>query len=92
MLLILPGVFDIIETSFKNITLTLVAASITQMLRSSVVLFTAMLAMIFLKKRLFRHHITSLFLIVGGIVMVGLAAESGKNSTNIWGFIVLLIG
>lgn len=92
MLLILPGVFDIIETSFKNITLTLVAASITQMLRSSVVLFTAMLAMIFLKKRLFRHHITSLFLIVGGIVMVGLAAESGNKSTNIWGFIVLLIG
>ncbi len=51
--LCLPASFDIIETSFKNITLTLIAASVTQMLRSSVVFFTAMLALLFLKRKLY---------------------------------------
>lgn len=73
-MLAIPSFFDIIETSFKNVTLTLIAASVTQMLRSSVVFFTAMLALIFLKKKLYRHHWTSLAFIVIGIFLVGLSS------------------
>lgn len=48
-LLAIPAICDQIENSTKNITLTLIAASITQMLRSAAVVFTAILAVLFLK-------------------------------------------
>ena len=91
-LLALPAFFDIIETSFKNVALILIAASVTQMLRSSVVVFTAFLSVVFLKKRLYRHHISSIFLIVLGIFLVGLSSLSSSKSSNIWGIIMLLFG
>lgn len=72
-LLIIPALFDMTETSLKNITLTLISASITQMFRSSVLVFSATLAWIFLKKRLYRHHIVAICAVVIGIVMGGLS-------------------
>lgn len=79
--LAVPSFFDIIETSFKNIPLMLIAASVTQMLRSSVVFFTAMLALIFLGKKLYRHHWTSLLCIITGIFLVGLSTiVAGKDN------------
>lgn len=81
-----------LETSFKNITLTLIAASVTQMLRSSVVIFTAILALLFLNKRLYLHHWTSMAAIILGIVLVGLQSMKANDNTNIWGIIILLVG
>lgn len=72
--LAIPSFFDAVETSFKNIPLTLIAASVTQMLRSSVVLFTALLALAFLNRKLYRHHWTSLLMIIVGIGLVGLSS------------------
>ena len=61
------------ENSLKNITLTMIATSVTQMLRSSVVVFSALLALIFLKKKLYRHHVSSIVVIVIGISLGGLS-------------------
>jgi drug/metabolite transporter (DMT)-like permease len=61
------------ETSLKNVTLTMISTSVTQMLRSSVVVFSALLALIFLKKKLYRHHVTSIGIIVTGIFLGGLS-------------------
>jgi drug/metabolite transporter (DMT)-like permease len=44
------------------------------MLRSSIVIYTAVFAMIFLGKKLYRHHWSSLVLMVFGIFLVGLAS------------------
>jgi len=63
----------------KNTALTLLSASVTQMLRSSVVLFTALLALIFLGRKFYRHHWTSLFAIILGIFLVGLAQFGSKK-------------
>jgi len=65
------------------------------MLRSSVILFTALLAFIFLKRKLHRHHLTALVAIILGIFLVGYAGViNSKNeaSTSVWGIIILLIG
>ena len=91
-ILALPSFLDMLETSFKNITLTLISASVTQMLRSSVVIFTALLALIFLNKRLYLHHWTSMAAMVLGIFLVGLQSMKADDNTNIWGIIILLVG
>jgi drug/metabolite transporter (DMT)-like permease len=72
-MLIIPSFFDMAENSLKNITLTMIATSVTQMLRSSVVVFSALLSLIFLKKKLYRHHVSSIGVIVMGISLGGLS-------------------
>lgn len=92
ILLAVPSFLDMLETSFKNITLTLISASVTQMLRSSVVIFTALLALIFLNKRLYLHHWTSMAVMILGIFLVGLQSMKADDNTNIWGIIILVVG
>lgn len=43
------------------------------MLRGSIVVITASLSIIFLKRKLFRHHWTGVVIIVGGILIVAFA-------------------
>jgi len=55
----------------SNIALTLLVASVTQMLRATLILFTAVFSVLILKMKLYKHHYASLFIIVVGLVMVG---------------------
>ena len=55
------------------------------MMRSSIVIFTALLSVIFLKIKLFRHHYVSIAAIVVGLFLVGLSSllmGSDSNSTR----------
>jgi len=64
------------------------------MLRSSVVVFSALLALIFLKKKLYRHHVVSIIAIIIGISLGGvsqLLAESDKLRLNPLGVIIVLV-
>ena len=61
------------ESVLKNIATTMIAASIVQMLRSSVFFYCALLALFFLHKKLYRHHWISMFTIIVGVVVVGVA-------------------
>lgn len=54
--ILIPTVFDILETICSNIALTLLVASVTQMLRATLILFTAMLSVLILKMKLQKHH------------------------------------
>lgn len=76
-LLAIPASFDIIASTMMNIALTMVAASVYQMLRGMKVLVTAVLSIIFLKKKLYRHHWTSIAVIFIGLVLVGIAVLTG---------------
>ena len=84
----IPAILDGIENVLKNISLTMISGSIVQMLRSSVMLYCALLAMIFLKKRLYRHHWTSMAVIAIGVVLIGTAyllnddKQAGSYSTK----------
>jgi drug/metabolite transporter (DMT)-like permease len=81
--LAIPASFDIIASTLMNIALTMVAASVYQMLRGMKVLITALLSIIFLKKKLYRHHWTSVAIIFVGLILVGIAVLTGKSNQGI---------
>lgn len=47
------------------------------------VLITALLSIIFLKKKLYRHHWTSVAVIFIGLILVGIAVLTGKSNQGI---------
>ena len=54
---------------------------------------TALLSVIFLKRRYHRHHISGLFLIIGGVTLVGYGGISNSGSgakTTILGILITL--
>jgi drug/metabolite transporter (DMT)-like permease len=64
------------------------------MVRGVIVLITAGLAYLILKKKQYRHHLLSLFLILIGEVLVGIAAitmTGSSEETGIEGIIMLLV-
>merc|ERR1712070_445104 len=60
-------------TSLMYVGLTMTSASIFQMLRGSVVIFTGVLSVIFLKRKLAKFHWFSMFLVLVGVAIVGMA-------------------
>jgi drug/metabolite transporter (DMT)-like permease len=74
LLLAIPACFDIVASTLMNIALTMVAASVYQMLRGIIIVITAGMSIIFLKAKLYRHHWTAIALICIGAIMVGCAA------------------
>lgn len=69
-----------------NIALTMVAASVYQMLRGIIVIITAIMSIIFLKRKLYLHHWSSMSVIFIGVFLVGLASlltpKTGGNEDN----------
>jgi drug/metabolite transporter (DMT)-like permease len=55
LLLAIPAACDVIGSTLMNIALTQTAASIYQMIRGIIVLITAAMAMMFLKKKQYRY-------------------------------------
>lgn len=91
-LLAIPAMCDLCASTLMFVALTMVAASVYQMMRGLIVFITAMMSIIFLKKRLHRHHWTALVLIIGGIVLVGVASLSGDSGdTKALGIILLIV-
>ena len=90
----MPAAFDLSEQCLKNVTLTLIATSVTNMLRSSVILFTAVLARLFLKRKLHFRHFAGLLGIILGISMVGLSQmeQSREARSSYIGILILLTG
>ena len=68
----IPAALDLVENVLTNISMTMIAASIVQMMRSSIFVYCAILGMFYLKKKLYRQHGVSMFLIITGVVLVGL--------------------
>lgn len=92
--------FDICGSTLMFIALTMCAASIYQMMRGIIVVITAGMAMIFLGRKQYCHHWSSLFTIVVGVFIVGLVGvtmsskkddEDGGAQTKPLGIILLVI-
>lgn len=67
------------------IALGLVPASVYQMMRGFIVVLTCLFAVIFLRRRYFRHHWLGVVLVTLGIALVGVAAvlfDSKKDDTK----------
>lgn len=72
-LLALPAICDICGTTLMNVGLLFVAASIYQMTRGALVLFVGLFSVLFLKRHLGGWKWASLFIVVLGVAIVGLA-------------------
>ncbi|EMD01120.1 hypothetical protein BAUCODRAFT_144685 [Baudoinia panamericana UAMH 10762] len=78
-LLALPAICDILGTTLMNVGLLFVAASIYQMTRGALVLFVGLFSVIFLKRYLNGWKWASLFIVVLGVAIVGLAGALEKK-------------
>ncbi|EMD90434.1 hypothetical protein COCC4DRAFT_187005 [Bipolaris maydis ATCC 48331] len=78
-LLALPACCDIAGTTLMNVGLLFVAASIYQMTRGALVLFVGLFSVWFLKRHLGLYKWFSLFVVVTGVAIVGLAGAITKD-------------
>ncbi|KAG0346174.1 hypothetical protein BG004_002259 [Podila humilis] len=74
LLLWLPTLCDMTASTLMNVGLIYCAASVYQMLRGALVIFTGILSVIFLNRRLKAFEWFALFTIVAGIATVGLSS------------------
>ena len=84
--LILPAACDFFANILMSYALIFVPASVYQMLRGSIVLFTAFLSKVLLGRRLFIFQWLALVIISMGIALVGLGAvlnDSGTFTTSL---------
>jgi len=78
----LPAVCDMTGTSLMYLGLNLTYASVYQMLRGSVVIFTGIFTVVFLKKPLFRFQWLGMLLVLVGLLFVGLASVVGSGDDD----------
>ncbi|KAL6157687.1 hypothetical protein ACJBU6_03512 [Exserohilum turcicum] len=79
LLLALPACADIAGTTLMNVGLLFVVASIYQMTRGALVLFVGLFSVWFLKRHLGLYKWFSLFVVVTGVAIVGLAGALAKE-------------
>jgi len=70
-LFILPMLCDLCGTTLSGIGLLFISASVWQMLRGSVIIFSGILSVIFLKRKLGVQHWLGMFVTFCGLVLVG---------------------
>jgi len=85
----LPAMLDMTGTGVMNAGLCLTYASVFQMLRSAVVVFTALLSVVILKRRLRAFHWVSILFVVMGVSVVGYVSikyssdDSSKSQSSV---------
>ncbi|XP_045102552.1 solute carrier family 35 member F6-like isoform X3 [Portunus trituberculatus] len=78
----LPAICDMTATSMMYLGLTLTYASSFQMLRGAVIVFTGLLSVGFLGRRLRYFHWLGIVLVLIGLVVVGLSDFISSSQTN----------
>lgn len=83
----IPASCDLTASTLGSIALLWVPASIWQMMRGANIIFTGILSMIFLKAKLGAHKWLGMFVVIGGLVLVGLSglladSASGQQQEN----------
>ena len=71
---ILPACCDLGGTTLSGIGLLFTTASVWQMLRGSIILFTGVLSVVFLKRRLERYKWLGMAITIIGITLVGISS------------------
>ncbi|KAK8799677.1 hypothetical protein WA158_006225 [Blastocystis sp. Blastoise] len=66
-----PAMCDLCATCLMNIGLFYISASIWQMLRGSMIIFSAIVSMIFLKKKFHAYQWTGIATVIVGLIIVG---------------------
>merc|ERR1711998_803063 len=80
LIFVLPSCCDMTATSLMYIGLTMTDASVFQMLRGSVVIFTGIHSVLFLGRKLKPFHWVAMLLVLIGVGVVGYASISSTSS------------
>lgn len=89
MLLLFPALCDTISSTLMNVGLVYVSASIFQMLRGSMVIFTGLVSILFLNKSYTLKRWSGLCAIFFGLIIVG--ASNNNDSGNFIGISLILL-
>jgi len=82
LIFVLPACCDMTATSMMYLGLTWTYASVFQMLRGAVVIFTGIFSIIFLKRKLYGFHWLGMWLVLIGLALVGVASVIGGGSSS----------
>lgn len=77
LVLAIPSVCDMLATTLMNVGLVYTPVSIYQMTRGAVVLFVAVMSVLFLKRRIRVLEWVALVIVTAGIAVVGYSGSSG---------------
>lgn len=89
-ILLFPALCDTLSSTLMNIGLIFVSASMYQMLRGSIVIFTAIVSILFLNQTYNLKKCSALFIIFSGLIIVGLTGFSYENNNFIGICLILL--
>jgi len=96
VIFLLPACCDMTATSLMYIGLSWTYASIFQMLRGSVMIFTGIFSVVFLKRKLGKHQWLGMVVVLIGLTLVGVSSIMGPSDSNnapnpVGGVIVIVI-
>ncbi|KAF4664716.1 hypothetical protein FOL46_004092 [Perkinsus olseni] len=75
-----PACFDLVGTSFQAIGLVYTPVSVFQMLKGSIIVFSAALSVIFLKRKMYRNHWAGVLICVIALTLVGSSSIFSRGS------------
>lgn len=93
-----PTICDLFGTTLGGIGLLYVNASVWQMLRGSIIIFTGVLSKIFLKRKLWPIHWIGMMVTMFGLVLVGLSSvlrdnhQGSSQGQVVLGIVLILAG
>jgi hypothetical protein len=93
-ILAIPALADFFGSTIMTFGLTMLAGSVYQMFRGSLILFTAIFSIMFLKRKLYRHNFLAITITISGLLLVGLATllfNKGQDEHNSIGGIILVL-
>eukprot|EP00118_Oscarella_pearsei_P006776 m.31296 g.31296 ORF g.31296 m.31296 type:complete len:257 (+) comp31478_c0_seq2:19-789(+) len=79
-----PALCDMFGSSIMILGLTMTTASSFQMLRGSVIIFTGLLSVAFLRNRLRLHHWLGILVVIIGLVVIGVSQQAGSIPATVW--------
>lgn len=93
----IPTLFDLFATACGTTGLLYTTVSVYQMLRGAMLVWTALLSIIFLRRRLSALNYGGILLCVLGIALVGMAnvwaeGSAASRSQTLFGIVIILIG
>jgi drug/metabolite transporter (DMT)-like permease len=78
----LPAFFDVFATGLGAVALMFINAAVWQMLRGSLVVFSAIFSITFLRRSLQSYHWVGIFIVVVGLFLVGYSAILDTSSAS----------
>jgi drug/metabolite transporter (DMT)-like permease len=82
LLLAIPASCDVCGSTLMFVALVMVPPSVYQMMRGLIVVITALMSIIFLKRKQYRHHWTGIVLIITGVFLVGYVSIKAEGSSG----------